>query len=445
MRAAVLIVFLLTLPPFQGIALSENSVKDYVACGCGCCGGIDDSGLSVECVKNEAALQAVIQQDQALRKSPNCAVMGCSRGQKYSLCKQPQGGAAIDSYPVLKRGINLSNWLANAERQPLYERDFRQIKAAGFDNVRLPVKPELLAGDFSAVDKAIAFAFAHNLNVVLDLHPREPYMRDMENDKEARQRFITLWVNTAKHYKNYPAGRLVFELLNEPQYYHHEENYNALVRETAERVRETDPERFIIIGAPDGSSLSGLQKLATLQGEKIIYAFHFYEPYMITHQGVHKGFEKKMLRYFHDVPYPSAMVDHNADFYAETAPNPKQAQDELLEYEKAGWDKAHIASRLQRVKEWAYVHHAKVICSEFGVLRNHIDPQSRYRWLTDVRQTLEENGMGWQVWDYSDLDGITKLAGITSTDKVDGSVRLVSPENGNRIIEDEAIKALGLK
>ena len=96
-------------------------------------------------------------------------------------------------------------------------------------------------------------------------------------------------------------------------------------------------------------------------------------------------------------------------------------------------------------KTWADENHIKIICGEFGVLRNHIDPASRYRWIKDTREVLEEDGIGWQISDYSDLNGITKMVGKTSTDKGDGSVRFVNPESGRRIIEDAARNALWLR
>jgi hypothetical protein len=166
---------------------------------------------------------------------------------------------------------------------------------------------------------------------------------------------------------------------------------------------------------------------------------------MITHQGIHTGFDKKMLHYFANVPYPSDRVDHDATYYAPGAINASQAQTELDEYTHASWNAEHIASRLHKAKEWATAHHARIICGEFGVLRNHISPDSRYRWIADVRKALEAEHIGWQLWDYTDLFGITTLTGETRTDPVDGSVRFVHPDTGIRTLEPQAVSALGLK
>ena len=48
-----------------------------------------------------------------------------------------------------------------------------------------------------------------------------------------------------------------------------------------------------------------------------------------------------MLRYFHDVPYPSDLVNHDAGFYAPQASDPLQAADELKAYVNAQWNAAY--------------------------------------------------------------------------------------------------------
>ncbi len=369
-----------------------------------------------------------------------------------------RGAIAEEAHlPALQRGINVAGWLANAMRQPLYARDFAQLKKAGFDHVRLPVNPEAFGflldassqgvadAGFAPVDKAIVLAVDNGLAVVLDMHPRHGFMETLENMPQAEQRFVALWSALARRYAHYPPHILAFGLLNEPQYYHAETRYNALVQSLVTAIRQEDSHRLIIIAAPHGSSLEGLSFVTPVQDAAVMYDFHFYEPYMITHQGVHQGFAKKMLRYFHDVPYPAGQVTKDITFYAEDAPDMAKARRELVEYTQAGWNAERIAARIKLAKEWADNHRVKVICGEFGVLRTHGDPQSRYRWIADVRVALERQHIGWELWDYTDLFGITRLVGETRIDPVDKSVRLSNPEEGNRVLEPEALAALGLK
>ncbi|MBN9682509.1 MULTISPECIES: hypothetical protein [unclassified Corallococcus] len=57
----------------------------YVACGCGCCGGVEPEVQCLSCSKGDD-LQALIQKDEEAKKDPQCAVMGCSPGTKYVYC-----------------------------------------------------------------------------------------------------------------------------------------------------------------------------------------------------------------------------------------------------------------------------------------------------------------------------------------------------------------------
>ncbi len=359
--------------------------------------------------------------------------------------------------PTLHRGINLAAWLANAPRQPLYERDFYHLSEAGFDHIRLPFNPEQfgftlrsppsdsVSIDLAALDRAVNMALKHHLAVIIDLHPLNKFMQTLEDNDWAEERVIKLWTHMARYFRKVSPGKLAFGLLNEPQYYHKSSRYQDFIARLTSAVRAVAPDHMLIVSATEGSSIEGLQQLTPLTDPNIIYDFHFYEPYMVTHQGIHMGFEKKMLRYFRRLPYPAELVDKGADFYAPIAVNRTQAQAELQEYVDAKWNYDRIVSRIKLAADWAEQHKVRVVCGEFGVLRNHIDKQSRYRWIADTRRALEKYNIGWELWDYSDLAGIAVPVGETSTDPVDGSVRLVHPEKAYRRIERESLQALGLK
>ncbi|MBN8233112.1 hypothetical protein JYK02_36920 [Corallococcus macrosporus] len=57
----------------------------YVACGCGCCGGVEPQVQCLSCANGDD-LHALIEKDQAAQKDPQCAVEGCSVGTKYVYC-----------------------------------------------------------------------------------------------------------------------------------------------------------------------------------------------------------------------------------------------------------------------------------------------------------------------------------------------------------------------
>lgn len=57
----------------------------YTACGCGCCGGYPHEDQKLMCVSKEE-FSRVVAQDQDMAKSPDCKFMGCSMGNRYSIC-----------------------------------------------------------------------------------------------------------------------------------------------------------------------------------------------------------------------------------------------------------------------------------------------------------------------------------------------------------------------
>ena len=99
---------------------------------------------------------------------------------------------------------------------------------------------------------------------------------------------------------------------------------------------------------------------------------------------------------------------------------------------------------IKHKKNYKIINHAKVICGEFGVLRVNIEPTSRYKWIKDVRIALEENKIGWQIWDYSDVARITTMIGATKIDANDDSERFITPQTGKRKFEPQVKNVLGL-
>jgi endoglucanase len=76
---------------------------------------------------------------------------------------------------------------------------------------------------------------------------------------------------------------------------------------------------------------------------------------------------------------------------------------------------------------WARSHHVPLYCGEFGVYTRAAPPDSRQRWLTDVRELCEMRGIGWAMWDYC------------------GGFRVaVGDAPGHRSLDPGCLQALGL-
>lgn len=57
----------------------------YTACGCGCCSGVKPLERCLDRSKADE-LQDIIARDRMHKQSPDCAMMGCSRGIRYKPC-----------------------------------------------------------------------------------------------------------------------------------------------------------------------------------------------------------------------------------------------------------------------------------------------------------------------------------------------------------------------
>ncbi len=370
------------------------------------------------------------------------------------ICAIRGAGAADAPPPALMHGVSLSYWFTDNGREALVTRDFDQIRAAGFDHVRIPINPESLGFslydgesgrvlfDFSGLDAAVGMARDHGLSAIIDIRPSDGLMSQIEQDPRAEAGLIALWQHIADHFKPYSTTTVVFELLDEPRYKTAGSQYRTMIADVVAAVRQISPKTTLIVDLPKSATLDGFDDFVQLSDDNTIYAFHFYEPVIITHQGM-KGPPAwgRALRYFQGLPYPSRNVTAGGN-YAPNAGDTDEVKKEVSDYTLANWDAGHIAARIKTAADWAAANHQRVICTEFGVARRVVDPASRYQWIADTRKALEANGIGWALWDYTDLFGITSLTGDTIKEPGDGVVHLADPNTGTRDIEPEAIKAL---
>jgi hypothetical protein len=76
----------------------------------------------------------------------------------------------------------------------------------------------------------------------------------------------------------------------------------------------------------------------------------------------------------------------------------------LTDYGAARWNREQIASRVQKLADWNRSHGGglKIWCAEFGCYQRTIETAARYRYLQDVRETFERQGIGWAYWSYNE-------------------------------------------
>ncbi|PHS26319.1 MAG: glycoside hydrolase [Robiginitomaculum sp.] len=211
-----------------------------------------------------------------------------------SACAPSPAPAQAARFPA-GRCINMANAL-NAPNEGdwtyrIEQSHIEMVAQAGFDSIRVPIawsahaahvapysiEPEF----FTRIDQVISQAFDNDLMFILDVHNFEALN---ENPARETPRMRAIWQQIAWHYANAPDG-LVFELLNEPMGKMKGRRWEKLMRQLIADIRQTNPDRWLIVGGDNWNSLDGLARLDAPYDRRLVLTYHDYEPYEFTHQG----------------------------------------------------------------------------------------------------------------------------------------------------------------
>ena len=328
-------------------------------------------------------------------------------------------------------GVNLGGWLSQYRaydhdhfRTFITRRDIEQIAAWGFDHIRLPIDYPVLESDaapgvyredgFQYIDACLEWCEAAGLGIVFDLHhapgysfnhtlqPETIHLNVLFDQEAAQQRFIALWETIVRRY--HTAGTpVIFELLNEvvlPA----SGPWNALAHRAVAALRAIAPECAIMIGGNNYNAAAELQNIALLEDPHVYYTFHFYEPFLFTHQKA--GWTEVTRLYDQTLEYPGPHT-HLGSFL-ERYPQFQEGY---------GWLVAHPLSRdlmahfFQPVLDFIQQSGRIPYCGEYGVIEA-APAASRRRWHADLHAILNEHRIGRAVWSYKEMGfGLVDLRG----------------------------------
>ncbi len=376
------------------------------------------------------------------------AVLVLSMGQNGvgAAARQKAGAASAGGVPErrlahLRRGINLSDWFAQVCDPGGYTKqhfdtaitphDLDLIQAMGFDHVRLSVDPrpmfharqadQIASDDLAYLDAAVKMILDRGLAVEINIFADGEFKQKLATDDEFVEQFADFWRALARHYATLDADRVFFEILNEPEGKDRYRWYGVEAK-LAAAIRDGAPEHTIIATGAHWSDDDDLVFLEPLRDANVIYAFHFYESHIFTHQGATWS-----SNYWHElkgVPYPS--TPENVQAAAAELPDAVHRL-AVVRYGLDRWNAARIDAEIGQVAAWARRWSVPVVCNEFGVYRKNAEPKDRVAWLTDVRTALEKRGVGWAMWEYH------------------GGFGVVNTENGQPVPDEATVRALGLK
>jgi endoglucanase len=292
--------------------------------------------------------------------------------------------AEVDRYAFeqnerLGRGVNFGNALeAPVEGEwgmVIEERFFDLVKEAGFSSLRIPTRWTSHAGleapytidpaFFERVDWVVAQGLKRELAVVLNLHHFDGDIYESPSDHKAR--FLAIWKQISEHYADQPDG-LFFELFNEPYgTLSTTSAWNQMAAEAIAIIRNTNPQRIIVVGPGQWNSYRELYGLQLPEADRrLIVTFHYYEPFEFTHQG--------------------AEWVENSDPWLGRTWGTEQ-------------DQRAVQDAFAQVRKWADFTRRPIYLGEFGAY-SKADLESRVKWTAFVAREAEKQGFSWAYWEF---------------------------------------------
>lgn len=281
----------------------------------------------------------------------------------------------------------------------------------GFDFVRIPISyPSYLNFDRSRpilaeevlnfdeskieeIDALIHIAHQHGLHVSLNLHRApgfcinagfmEPF--NLWKDQEALDAFCAHWAMWSKRYREISPLKLSFDLVNEP-YMRSDpndqhspggpvpvEDYHRVAKAALETIRKVDANRLVIANGNGGGSMA-VPELSDLDLGQSCRGYH---PMIISHYKAPWVFKDQ-----EQLPEPKWPGEINGVYYHR----------EMVEQHYAPW--------IALMKSGVGVH-----CGECGAYNK--TPHGVFlKWFEDVLDVLDENGIGFGIWEFSGAFGI---------------------------------------
>ncbi len=295
-----------------------------------------------------------------------------------SACNAYREPNAFEINKIINRGVNIGNALEAPNEGEwgvtIQEEYFQFIKNAGFNSIRLPVcwsahalneKPYTIDPNlFKRVDWAVNNCLSRNLLMALNVHH---YRELSANPAGHQERFLALWKQIAERYKDYP-DTLVFELLNEPEGNLKAAEWNAMLKEALNVVRQSNPTRMVVIGPVNYNDIRLLNTLELPKDDRnIIVTAHYYLPFQFTHQGA------------------SWVKDSNSSLG--------------MKWKGTDQEKRAIVKDFNVAVVWGKTNNRPIYIGEFGAY-SKADMDSRARWTKFVADTAIERGFSFAYWEF---------------------------------------------
>ena len=302
------------------------------------------------------------------------------------------------------RGVNLTNWfqVGNAHEiqfNKYTKQDLENIKSLGCDVIRLPINLHAMTSGvpdyrldpllFAFLDQVVDWAAELELYLILDNHSFDPASNTDPNIGEI---LIPVWQQMAEHFKN-RSDLLMFEILNEPHGIA-DNIWNAIQQQVIDSIRAIDSLHTIVVGPANWNSYNNLQQMPAYADSNLIYTFHFYDPFVFTHQGA--SWTSPSMESLAGVPFPyisSRMPPCPPDLvgtWIEGALNNYPGQGTI----------GYVRQQIDKAAHFATERNVPVFCGELGVYMKNSPDFDRTLWYRIVTDYLNDKQLPWTLWDY---------------------------------------------
>jgi endoglucanase len=238
------------------------------------------------------------------------------------------------------------------------------------------------------LDFAVEWAEKYGLYLIIDNHSFHP-VNPLADDIDVI--LIPVWAQIARRYSNRPY--VVYEILNEPHGIS-DKRWGEVQGMAIDEIRKYDRNTPIIIGGTDYNSYSKLSAIPDYSDPNLIYTFHFYDPFLFTHQGASWT---PPLEYLSGVPFPA---DRLRMPRIPARLRGTWVEDSLRYNYQIDSSPSKLFGVLDSVVAFSRERNVPVFCGEYGVYMRSSPPDDRVVWYEIITKALDKRNIPRTSWDY---------------------------------------------
>jgi endoglucanase len=315
----------------------------------------------------------------------------------------------LSAQNAFNKGVNLTGWFAASNARSIAftkftKKDFQNIKSMGCDVVRLPIElhsmtsgsPDYIVDPifYNYLDQVIDWTEELQMNLIIDNHT----IPDAKS-KTVEIPLMKIWPQMANHYKGH-STLVFYEILNEPNTLL-ASDWAKIQQNVVDTIRTIDTKHTIIVTGADWGGIAGLTALKKLSDPNLIYSFHFYDPFLFTHQGA--SWASPSMADLSGVPFPYDAARIPA---CPASLKGTWIESSLKNSYKTDGTAAKLKSTLDVAIRYATTNNVKIFCGELGVYNQNSPELDRIEWYKTVPTYLTEKSIPWTMWDYQGGFGI---------------------------------------